>query len=36
MPFFLIVALAVETVLITLAIAKGVDSQGGDGDGSAS
>lgn len=36
MPFFLIVVAAVNAVLITLAIAKGAESQGGDGDGGAS
>lgn len=36
MPFLLIVPLAVETVLIIAAPVKGAESQGGDGDGSAS
>lgn len=36
MPFFLIVAAAVNFVLITLAVAKGAQSESSDGDGGAS
>lgn len=36
MPFFLVIALAVETVLIIAAVVKGAESEGGDGDGGAS